>query len=54
MKRVFTTGAVTILCATHAVCKINEKLGIEAEDGQSTEDAIKNEVKDKLLRKLFD
>ncbi|WP_299953715.1 AsmA family protein [uncultured Roseobacter sp.] len=34
--------------------KLNERLGISGQDGQSTEDAVKDRVKEKLLRKLFD
>lgn len=34
--------------------KLNERLGISGQDGQSTEDAVKDKVKEKLLRKLFD
>lgn len=34
--------------------KINERLGISAPAGQSTEDTLKDKAKDQLLRKLFD
>ncbi|WP_187432109.1 hypothetical protein ROLI_030730 [Roseobacter fucihabitans] len=34
--------------------KLSDKLGIETQEGQSTEDAVKDELKNKLLQKLFD
>ena len=34
--------------------KLNERLGNSGQEGQSTEDVLKDKVKDKLLRKLFD
>ncbi|MEM9639292.1 MAG: AsmA-like C-terminal region-containing protein, partial [Pseudomonadota bacterium] len=34
--------------------KLNERLGISGQEGQSTEDVLKDKVRDKLLRKLFD
>ncbi|GIT86815.1 AsmA family protein [Roseobacter sp. OBYS 0001] len=37
-----------------AKSEVSERLGIKDEDGKSTEDAIKDKVKDELLRKLFD
>lgn len=37
-----------------AKSEVSERLGITDEAGKSTEDAIKDKVKDELLRKLFD
>ncbi|ABG31285.1 AsmA family protein [Roseobacter denitrificans] len=37
-----------------AKSEVSERLGIKQEEGKSTEDAIKDKVKDELLRKLFD
>ncbi|WP_227268877.1 AsmA family protein [Roseobacter weihaiensis] len=34
--------------------EISERLGVGTTEGQSTEDAIKDEAKDRLLRRLFD
>ena len=34
--------------------KVAKELGLPAENGQATEDALKDEIKDRLLRKLFD
>lgn len=34
--------------------QIEETLGVTPQDGQSTEDAVKEELKNRLLRKLFD
>jgi AsmA protein len=34
--------------------KLGEELGVAPAEGQSTEDVIKKEIGDRLLRKLFD
>ncbi|WP_299781313.1 AsmA family protein [uncultured Roseobacter sp.] len=47
-------GAKTDELENRAKEKLNERLGISGQDGQSTEDAVKDKVKEKLLRKLFD